>query len=420
MLIHCPECEKEISDKAVSCPHCGYPITPTKQSGREVANGEKRQKKSTKKHRKLPNGFGQITKISGKFLRKPYRAMVTVGKTSEGEPIVKPLKPTAYFATYNEAYSALVEHQKNPYDVSQDMTMNELYERWKEDHFKELRSDGTKFSITAAWEYCEMIHDVRVKDFKIPVIKQLMENAKIIRPNEDGIDTEKPATNIILSRIKSVLNMMLDYAIQLELITTNYSRLYTLPKKITDKTVEDRESHISFTEEEMDKLWSAQKDNFDVSLILIQCYMGWRPQELCKLKVEDVYLDKRYIVGGSKTVNGIRRKVPIHSRILPIVSKLYDEAKADGRSSMFLSGRGNELQYKTYSYHFSDVINDLGLNPEHKPHDPRKTFVTRAKKAGMDDGAIKKIIGHAVNDITEKIYTDRDIEWLLSDIEKLP
>lgn len=29
-LIKCPECEKEISDKAVSCPNCGYPMKPQK------------------------------------------------------------------------------------------------------------------------------------------------------------------------------------------------------------------------------------------------------------------------------------------------------------------------------------------------------------------------------------------------------
>lgn len=28
-LIKCPECEKEISDKASSCPSCGYPINKT-------------------------------------------------------------------------------------------------------------------------------------------------------------------------------------------------------------------------------------------------------------------------------------------------------------------------------------------------------------------------------------------------------
>ena len=25
-LIQCPECELQVSDKALSCPHCGYPL----------------------------------------------------------------------------------------------------------------------------------------------------------------------------------------------------------------------------------------------------------------------------------------------------------------------------------------------------------------------------------------------------------
>ncbi len=28
-LINCPECSKQISDKAVSCPNCGYPLNAT-------------------------------------------------------------------------------------------------------------------------------------------------------------------------------------------------------------------------------------------------------------------------------------------------------------------------------------------------------------------------------------------------------
>jgi len=33
-LINCPECSRDISDKATSCPHCGFPMTP--KSGRNV------------------------------------------------------------------------------------------------------------------------------------------------------------------------------------------------------------------------------------------------------------------------------------------------------------------------------------------------------------------------------------------------
>jgi DNA-directed RNA polymerase subunit RPC12/RpoP len=32
-LIKCPECGKEISDKATECPNCGYPIAGMKTSG---------------------------------------------------------------------------------------------------------------------------------------------------------------------------------------------------------------------------------------------------------------------------------------------------------------------------------------------------------------------------------------------------
>ncbi len=28
VLIHCPECNEQISDKAKVCPYCGYPVTP--------------------------------------------------------------------------------------------------------------------------------------------------------------------------------------------------------------------------------------------------------------------------------------------------------------------------------------------------------------------------------------------------------
>ena len=30
-LITCPECGKQVSDQATSCPHCGYPLTPVKK-----------------------------------------------------------------------------------------------------------------------------------------------------------------------------------------------------------------------------------------------------------------------------------------------------------------------------------------------------------------------------------------------------
>lgn len=82
---------------------------------------------------------------------------------------------------------------------------------------------------------------------------------------------------------------------------------------------------------------------------------------------------------------------------------------------------GNSLNftYDKYRVRFNAIRDQLGMNPDHRAHDPRKHFVTMAKRANVDEYAIKYIIGHAVNDITEKVYTDRDIEWLTNEIEKI-
>lgn len=36
-LIHCPECGREISDKASACPGCGYPIAPDSTASTNAA-----------------------------------------------------------------------------------------------------------------------------------------------------------------------------------------------------------------------------------------------------------------------------------------------------------------------------------------------------------------------------------------------
>ena len=71
MLIKCPECNLQVSDHAIACPHCGYPLQTT---------AAKKQRTKQRRRKKLPNGFGQISEIKTGNLYKPFRAMVTVGK----------------------------------------------------------------------------------------------------------------------------------------------------------------------------------------------------------------------------------------------------------------------------------------------------------------------------------------------------
>lgn len=410
MLVKCPECELQVSDKAPACPHCGYPMKPSVKRKPRAKNN---------KRRRLPNGFGQISEIKNRNLRNPFRAMVTVGKTQDGKPICKPLKPDSYFATYNDAYAALVEYNKNPYDLGAAITVKELYDKWSEEYFKTLKSDGSSRAVTSAWKYCSAVYDMRVMDVRARHVKGCM---------DEGVATvrgkEQHASASMKNKIKSLFNLMLDYALEYEIVDRNYSRTF----KLTDETIKEiqkvKKEHIPFTDEEISKLWEHVDDKNFIDVILIQCYSGWRPQELGLIELANVDLENGTFKGGIKTEAGEDRVVPIHSKIRYLVERHYNKAKEIGSPYLFnckdkRSGKTVMMSYQRYKVGFEMIRDELNLNPEHRPHDGRKHFVTAAKKAGIDEYAIKYMVGHKISDITEKVYTQREFDWLKEEIEKI-
>lgn len=385
MLIICPECQKNVSDQAASCPNCGYPINSAK-------------KPRNRKKKRLPNGFGQISYIN-QNIRNPYRAMVTVGKDSNGKPICKLLKPQAFFKTYNEAYSALVEYNKNPYDLSPSITVEELYAKWYEAHTAKYNSASGLRTLSSTWRHCKDLYKFEVKELKVRHIKACMESVE--SPN-------------IRARIKSMFNLMLDYAVEYDIVDKNCARTFNTSKDITEEIENSRKEHIAFSNNEMTILWKNAELPV-VKLILIQCYTGFRPKELCTLKTENVDLEQNIIVGGMKTKAGTNRTVPIHPNIREFVDFFVKK-----ESCMLFSGfTDGEFTYDVYRRRFEKAILELNLNPEHRCHDPRKTFVTMAKKYNVDEYAIKRIVGHSIGDLTEKIYTERDTEWLMNEMKKI-
>lgn len=407
MIINCPECDLPVSDKARSCPHCGFPI-----------NGTKNETISMKKRKKLPNGFGQITKLKNPNLKNPYRASVTVGKTPEGKPIVKLLPDKAYFPTYKAAYLALEKYHKHPTDFDVDMTVKQLYEKWSEKHYAKLSSKSGIRTYQSSWGYCHSAYDIPVKELGARHIKYCMEHGT---SNVKGkIKTPSPNVQCM---IKSIFNQMLDYALEWEIVDRNVAKNFKLDEEVVKASKTPTKSHIIFTDEEMQLLWdNIYRYNY-VDALIIQCYSGWRPQELGLLRVEDVDLEKWTFTGGMKTKAGKDRTVPIHTKIRPLVEKRYKDAVKVGSEYLICSIKyGNyagRLDYNKYHYNFREIVRLLGLNPEHKPHDGRKHFVSLCKNNKVDEYAIKYMVGHEISDITEKVYTERKENWLHEEIEKI-
>lgn len=405
MLTTCPECNLQISDKAITCPHCGYPLKPQPAT--------RRPRKPRREHRRLPNGFGRITKIN-RNLTNPYRVMVTVGHDKNGKPIGRLLKPKAYFPTYNDAYIALVEYNRKPYELDKSTTVKELFEMW----YKSVENSvvlGTLNGYKMAWHYCSKIYDVEVREIRIHHIRYCIEYGTY---EKNGI--VRSSSSPVKVRIKQLLSMMFDYAVEYELVDKNPARAITMPKNIT-KDLDQEAKHICFTDAEMDLLWSNLGTVPYIDVVLFQCYSGWRPQELGEIKLDDVDLKNWIITGGMKTKAGRGRIVPIHTCVRGIVVNMYNLAVTNGNPYLVTTtdARNMHLSYDKYYQRFMEIVRTLKLNPDHKPHDPRKQFVTMANDANMNEYAIKRIVGHTIKDITEKIYTERNPNWLADEMEKI-
>lgn len=349
------------------------------------------------KRMRLPNGFGQISEIKGRRLRKPFRAMVTVGVNDQGKPICKLLKPESYFKTYNEAYTALVTYNQNPYEIKENITFKELFKRWEEKHNKEVQREGV---YSHYLQYIEPLMNMEISKIRISHLKRALDNPDIPRTT--------------YKNIKNLFNMMWDYAVEYELVSSNIARDFKLSKDVAKNSFKTDKSHVSFTDEEISILWS-HVDDPDAKLLLVGLYSGFRQNELMSLEVAKV--DDNFMINGSKTEAGMNRRVPIHPAVKEIVMAERKRALEEGDQYLFKVDTRNRMRY--FDVHFANIMKRFGLSEDHRSHDLRKTFVTLAKKYKVDEYAIKYIVGHAIKDITEKVYTDRSDEWLINEISKI-
>lgn len=341
------------------------------------------------KRMRLPNGFGQISKLNQK-LRNPWRAMVTIEWTDEGKPV---RKIVGYYKTYNEAYSALMEYHNNPRNLGRPVTMIDLHEMWLAEYERKNPSMSAKNNYSAAWKYCESLYKYNVRDVRSYHVKQAVEG-------------EMPPS--MHQRLHLLLNLMFDYALQFDLVEKNYSRL---AKPIYESTSDNNDKHFAFTSEEISMIWAHRREYEIADMLLVQIYMGWRPQELVRLENINVDLENWCITGGIKTKAGKDRLVPIHEKIRPIIEYYWKPDKG----TLF----GKIDNYYKYNVRFRVLVDGLGLNPKHMPHNGRVTFSTLCKKYGVDDYCRKKMMGHSIQDLTDRVYTDLGIEWFHNEISKI-
>lgn len=78
-LITCPECNGQVSDKAVTCPHCGYPITLTETDSEVVSAASDSEKFWIER---IKGGWVYFRCSCGKTVDKPYAVVTQNSDTS--------------------------------------------------------------------------------------------------------------------------------------------------------------------------------------------------------------------------------------------------------------------------------------------------------------------------------------------------
>ena len=396
MLLKCPECTHDVSDKAAACMNCGYPMNSPTSTKPRIRNG---------KPTKLPNKYGSIYKLPGKR-RKPFRAVKTSGWIFDTTTNKKRQErfTIGYYATREEAMIALADYNANPYDIKTDtITFAEVYEKWSDEYFKTLTNPSSARTVKAAYAYCNGLYDMRMKDIRVSHLEGTIINADV------GDSTKK--------RIKSLFNMMYKYSVAHDIVEKDYaSVMFTNGNPI--KNTKEKEK-VPFTPDEITQLWNNSEIPF-ADMVLIGIYSGWRPQELATLKIADIDIEAGTMLGGLKTDAGKNRIVPIHPLIRPLIEKRMKEATALDSEYLFNDVNGQQGTYMTYDKYrkrFIKVMDRLKL--KHRPHETRHTFITKAKECNVDEYILKLIVGHAIEDITEKVYTHRTIEQLKTEMDKI-
>lgn len=369
------------------------------------------------------NGTGNIYKMKGGKRRNPWRVRVTVGwelnpKTGRCK---QNLKTLGYYASRAEAEAALVAYQECPYDLNtKDITFKELYEQWTEDYFKKLTSISSERTITSAYRYCSGLYNMKMRDIRIYHLQECMDKGYIIPDRGKEKGQKRYASACTKGRIKSMFNLMFDWAYAREIVDRNYARAFELDKETKIKQVREKRKNTIFSNEEIDLLWKNVDKIAFVDMVLCGIYSGWRPQELAILKIKDIDLELQVMYGGMKTDAGKDRCVPIHPLIQPLIEKRYAEAKELGSNYLFNDINGQQGIYMTYDKYrgrFNKVVERLQM--DHHPHETRHTFITKAKRVRMEEYILKRIVGHAINDNTEKTYTHREIEELKAEMRKI-
>lgn len=361
----CFACSHPIPDDAIYCCYCGRKCPTAKPSPTH------RRERNTGTVYKRPNGKYQVTVTVGWYIENGKRKRRTITKT---------------FAKKSDAVNAAATlRDTRPQPTETLRELREMYIAGK--NYTQL-SKSQQNKLSYAWARLRPIELRPIAELTIDDLQQTVDLATA---------TYYPAHDM-----QVMLSHLYELAIRREIVTTNKSRYLDLPPQ-------PRAKREVWTDEEVDRMWQDYRDgNYFTGYILIMCYCGLRYGELATIRLEDVHLDERYMIGGIKTEAGIDRVIPIAASVYPIVRMLYnthaEKLLEDGQNSFYAR--------------YWETISRLNLR-HLPPQTGRHYYFTGLTAAGIQAGIITETGGHASYITTMRNYVRISLADKLNAVDQI-
>lgn len=353
----CRKCHKEIPDESAYCMFCG-----TKQ-------GQERRKAL-----KRANGAGTAYKLHGRR-KRPWVA-------AKNKVVI------GYYETKTAALEALNRLSGRSLDERYNMTFEDVFMAWKEEHYKTIGEKG-KESYNRAFDVFGPLHSRKFRDLRTADF-------------QSALEPHMGKSHATIAKHKQLITQMSEWAIREELISTNFASFVRLPENVK------KEKEI-FSDDDIAKLEANGSETAKIILMLI--YTGMRIGELFNLPLKDYH--ETYVIGGEKTEAGRNRVIPIRPEGRQYFKYFADQATGDLLISGYI-GQRVPANFRNRDYY--PLLKSLDIEKK-TPHATRHTYASRARQAGMPPEILQKILGHADYSTTANVYVHTDIAELIAAVE---
>lgn len=369
----CTRCKRTIPDDAVFCCYCGV-----RMEGAPAAQ---------RRRRRRPRGTGSVWKDA----RNKSRPFVAIA--ADGTRI-------GAFATSGEAVKALDDVNASKISPErQTYTLADVYDRWSELHYPKITVKAQQ-SYANSYRKAAVLHDRRIAELKTEdyqrVLSQMMAAG---------------ASRSLCEKERQLFSQLCQYAINQDIIHTNYSTALVLPDASAPKTRVLSADEVQAIRNTADDARLGETARIALTLI----YTGMRLNELLTARRENVHADEGYLIGGEKTEAGRDRAIPLHPDIMPYILQWLD-----GNDTPYLipSKYGLPRDHNNVRKSFNSLMRKLGIE-DVTPHTCRHTAATKFAAAGLPPEVTKQILGHADITTTLNIYTHPNIQYLIENARRV-